>query len=135
MSSSTDLKLVTLTAGEDLSDSLYETLAINSSGQVVKASGTVDVIGLCYESLDAESGAAGEPVAVALVAGGGIAEVKVNQAGTPGQLLFPSSTAGEANIGTGSSTTRVFGVALESADAAGDIIKVLLGYFSVYAAS
>ena len=81
--------VVNLPAGEDLEGDLYEILQINTSGQVVKATAATDiVVGVLAED-PKRTTAAGDMVAVMLIAAGGVGLVKVASSVAAGDLLIP----------------------------------------------
>ena len=129
MSTTKSIDLVNLPAGEDLNDALYHALTINASGQVIQTDATTDrVIGSLAEN-PGRTTVAGDMVAVQLVGKGGVGLVKANAAITAGHLLVPTATdgkvAGVANIAALSANQMGFGIALEAATAADEVIRYL----------
>ena len=122
-------KTVTLTAGADLRNAIYEALTVDASGQVVQASATTaHVIGALAGNPIGSSDTTGMAVQVAVVGGGGVLKIKAGGAITAGQLVVPSATAGRvsgvADIGSLAEDQMAIGVALEDA-ADGDVFSVL----------
>lgn len=134
MSSSTSVKCVTLPAGEVLAGDLYELVKIEDDagvGKVIKTTAATDTaVGVVYESMDDQSGADGEPVTVALIAAGGIGEVKAGGAITAGDIVVPDAAvagraaSGGADVAALAADVVGIGIALETA-VDGDVFKVL----------
>lgn len=121
-------KNVSMTAGEDLSGDVAESLKVNGSGQVVKTTGATDVIVGVLAEEPADS-AVGTSVQVTPIGAGGIIGMKAGGAITAGQLIVPDATtngtvAGVANIGSLADDQMAVGIAL-SAASSGDIVSVL----------
>ena len=123
-----NVKTVTLPAGEDLTGSVGELLTVDANGRVAKADGVTEVVvGVLAES--ASRSTVGDGVAVALIGGGGVLQVKAGAAITAGHILVPTAVdgkaAGVANIGALLVDQMSFGIALEAATADGQIISFL----------
>ncbi len=135
MASSQNTKSVNILAGETLVGApLAAALSIDATGRVVEAdTATSVIVGFLAEQPDQSQTTLGENVAVALVGGGGVGKVVANAAITAGNLIIPTTTAGEvagaANIAALIANQMAVGIALEAATAQGDIIEVL--YMSI----
>lgn len=133
MAVATDVKTVTLTAGEDLRGDQYEILTIENDsdvGKVIKASAVTNtIVGILAENPDSSVSTDGRPVAVTLVAGGGVGLCKAGAAVTAGQLAIADATAGRiagaASQAALAADAVAIGVILESG-ADGDVVPVLL---------
>lgn len=113
---------VVLTAGVDLSGSLYRLVVLNSSNQVVLpgAAGAA-CIGV-LDDISAGNGAIGTPVSV-IVYGG--AKLEANAAIAVGADLVAGATTGRAAAAATTGHRRI-AVAYEAAGAQGDIISVIV---------
>ncbi|MCY4318376.1 MAG: hypothetical protein OXE76_04130 [Alphaproteobacteria bacterium] len=133
MSSYQCVKTLSVPAGEDLNDRRYHALTINASGQFEMADAAGEVVhGVLWE--DPGTIDAGRAVTIMDVAAGGIGLVVAGAAIVAGQLLVASATdgrvAGVANVGALAADQVAFGVALEAAGAAGDIIRFKAGHIA-----
>lgn len=129
MSTTQGVMLASLPAGENLNDQLYEALTLNASGQVVRADAVKEVVVGVLAANPGRTTAAGDMVSVMLIGQGGIGLVKANAAITRGHILIPTTTAGRvagvANTDAIADGVMGFGIALEAATAANDIIRFL----------
>ena len=128
MATTTELKVISLPAGEDLTGDGNELLTINAAGNVIKAAAvTSHVIGVLASNPGTT--AAGDIVPVALIGGGGLGKVKASAAITRGHIVVPTATAGKAagvaNIAALAANQMGIGVALQAATAANEVIEVL----------
>lgn len=134
MSSSQNVKVVNLIAGEDLRGDVYEILKVNASGQVIKTTAVTDsTVGILAEEPRSDAATTGFGVPVVLIEGGGVGVVKAGAAITAGQLLVPDATAGRvagvANAAALATSSMTIGVALDSA-ADGDEFRAILGNYA-----
>lgn len=134
MSSSQNVKVVNLIAGEDLRGDVYEILKVNASGQVIKTTAVTDTtVAILAEEPRSDADTTGTGVPVVLVAGGGVGVVKAGATITAGQLLVPDATAGRVAGVTGAGGLAVdsmsIGVALDSA-VDGDEFRAVLGNYA-----
>lgn len=119
--------VVSLPAGADLTGANNEAVTLNASGQVVKADAATEKVYGVISSAPVSS-AVGSPVGVALVQGGGVLKVKASAAITAGHSLIPTTTAGKVAGTSGRPSVagqQSFGIALEAATAADEIISFL----------
>ena len=121
--------LTTYVAGADLRNSLYELLALNAAGRVVKADAvTSRVIGVLAEEPDKNVDSTGRAVTVAKINGSDKLLVKAGAAITAGHLVIPSTTDGKAegvaNIAAITTNAMAIGQALQAASAENDVIEV-----------
>jgi len=123
------IKILTMLAGEAFAKgSLHELVAI-SGGRVVKADGDAADLQLRQPVgiLAVDAAAVGEAVTIVDLDGGGIAKVKVNAAVAQDAILVASNTPGKADDvaaeGNLAADQVAFGVALEAATAANEIIS------------
>ena len=129
MATTTDVKQVTLPAGENLKGDALETLKLNAAGQVVKTDDATDsVVGILF--MDPDTTKAGDAVPVMLIGGGGIGKVKVANGVAAGDILVPTATAGRADGVTGGVAALAadqsgFGIALEASTSDNQIIEFL----------
>lgn len=130
MATEQNTKAVTLIAGEDLRDDLYEILQIENDsnvGKVIKATGVTNtIIGVLAEEPRSDVTTDGLAVSVLLLSG--VVPMKAGASITAGQLIVADTTAGRvagvANVGALADDSMAIGVALESASD-GEIFKVL----------
>lgn len=120
---------VNLVVGEDLNGDYGEVLALNTVGQVIKAStATSAIIGVLAEDPKRTTTAGVDSVPVALIGKGGVLRMKAGAAITAGQVIVPDATsgrvAGVANIGALAADQMGVGFALEAA-ADGQLLEVL----------
>ena len=130
MATQESIKLVTMTAGQDLRGDQYEILQIEDdggAGKVIKATAVTNtVVGVLYEKPNADIDTDGNGVAVAMLHG----KVKLKAGGTvtAGGLVVPDVTAGRvvtvANAGALAADSMAIGVALETA-ADGEIFTMI----------
>ena len=129
MSTTQCLTTVSLPAGENLNGDLYEVLTLNASGQVVKADTATEVVVGVLMIDPGRANAAGDHVTVGLIAGGGVGLVKASAAITAGALLIPTTTdgkvAGAADTAALVDGQMAFGIAIEAASAADEVIQFL----------
>ena len=128
MARNESLKVVTLEAGEDLTAGANYTVTMDANGRVVATDAVTDVIvGTVVHP--PTTAAAGSPVSVALVPGGGIANMIANGAIVRGHLIVPTAVdgkvAGVANIAALVANQMAAGFALEAA-VANQIFEVLV---------
>ena len=127
MASYETVKTITLLAGESLVGDFAEILTLDTTGRAVKTSGaTSRTIGVLAE--EPPSATVGQPVAVAVIGGGGIIKMKAGATITAGQVVVPDATAGRvagvAGLGNLVVDQMGLGTALSAADD-GDIFPVL----------
>lgn len=130
MASAQSTKTVSLLAGEDLRDDLFEILQVEDDGgvgKVIKASAVTEVvIGVLAMNPDGANSSDGEMVSVTLLQG--IVKMKAGGVVTAGDLVVPDSTAGRvvtvADIGALAVDSMAIGIALETA-ADGEIFQCL----------
>ena len=122
------IKIVSLPAGADLTGAYLHALTIDATGRVVSADAATEfVIGILAEAPTVAT--IGFNVSVMLIGGGGIGKCVAQAAITAGHVLIPTATAGKvagvANIGALVADQMSFGIALEAAAAADQIISFL----------
>ena len=130
MASAQSTKTVSMIAGEDLRNNVYEILQVENdlgTGKVIKATAVTNtVIGVLAEDPDGTATTDGETVPVVLLEG--VVKMKAGAVITAAQLIVPDVTpgrvAGVANVGALAADSMAIGIALESA-ADGDIFEVL----------
>ena len=127
MSTTQSAKLISVEAGENLNGDLYETLKINSSGQFVKTTDAADIVAAILFQDPGQDISAGDHVTVMDIAAGGIGLVKAQGAISAGELLAAHATDGKADGHAAftnlASNQSAFGIALEAATAANEIIR------------
>ena len=121
------VKIVTLPAAGNLSGRLNQAVTINSSGRVTPTDAVTEIIvGTIAEK---PSAATDSPVAVALIAGGGVIPMVAQAAITRGHIIIPTTTdgkvAGVAAVSNLATNQMGAGFALEAATAADQVIEVL----------
>ena len=129
MTTINNLEILSLPVAENLNDSLYEAVTLNASGRVTKADATTEVVvGIIAENPN-RALVAGDYISIAPINLMGIGAVKASAAITRGNLLVPSATdgkvAGAANVAGLATNQQAFGVALQAASAADEIIEFL----------
>lgn len=133
MSTTQSACTITLPAEGNLKDKLYHALTLNSNGRVEEANAATElVVGILFIDPNRDT-ADDDPVTVMDIAAGGIGLVKAQSAITAGQLLVPTTTAGKVdgkNKGSLNNDEVPFGIALEAAAAADEIIRFKAGYYS-----
>ena len=121
-------KVVSLAAGEDLTGSFAEALTVDASGRVVKTASATDVIVGALASEPAATADTGAAVAVAIIGGGGVLQMRAGGDIDAGQLIVPSATAGRVDsvddIAGLAANQMAVGIALSGA-ADGDVFQVL----------
>ena len=114
--------IVTFEAAEDLRNSNNEAVKL-SGARVEKADTAGDaIIGVIASS--ASAAAVGTPVGVALLNKGGILKVKAQTTIAAGAYLKATTTAGKVD-GQSSAAASTFGIALDAATAADQVISFL----------
>lgn len=125
MAASSEPRIVSFTAGEDLSSKEYHFVKFGSSkSEVVAAGANERAIGIVQNA--AENGEVAE---VALPGGGG--KLKVSGAVSLGKMLT-STSAGKGEVADAAGEW-VAAIAYESADADGDVIGVEVTGFTAHA--
>ena len=137
MSTHEGIKTVSMIAGVAIAaGSLYELVAINSAGKVVKCDFDGTAVGEREPAgiLAQDSAKLNDVVTIIDLDAGGIAKVKVNAAVAAGATLVPSVTAGKADdvaaVGVLAADQVPFGKALEAATAANQIVSFKIGRFA-----
>lgn len=117
------VQLVSLKAGEDLTEAQFSPVKLDANGNIVKATQATDiVIGVLQDNP-----AAGQMGAIMTF---GITKVKAGDAISVGSLLTAHNNGTAKPASTGS---KVFGIALTPASAAGQVIAALVlpGLFGI----
>ena len=127
MSTTQGVKTLTMPAAGNLKDKLYHALTINADGRVEEADAATEIVAAIMFIDPNRDTANDDPVTVMSIAGGGIGLVKASAAIGKGHILVASAVAGKvagvANIGALADDQMGFGVALEAAAAADQIIR------------
>jgi hypothetical protein len=108
-------KCVTLTAGADLSGSMYCFVTLNSSGQVILSSAGGDAIGVLQNN--PTSGKAAD-----VMVGPGLTKLKAGAAANAGGYITPDASGRGIGMGTGD---RRLGQFIGIPTAANDIVTAL----------
>ena len=132
MATTTQLCVVSLTAGETLTSADAMKLVHIDGGKVKKVSASTQVcVGWLPDNPETSRGVSakdGDVVRVALLAGGGIGKIKAQATFSAGAILV-SHTDGRAksvaNLGAIPTDSNGVGVALEAATAAGQVVEFL----------
>lgn len=120
----------TFHAGVDLSDSLHAALSINATGRCVLATAVSGPI-IGHLAMSPEQGVVGEPISVAMIAGGGKMKARAGAAVTRGHLLVADAAGADSAgrlVGVNGLTNipanrMSCGIALEAATADGDYFQ------------
>ena len=128
MSSFERVSTVNMIVAEDFDDSLYELVTINSDGRCTKADAATEIpYGIVAENPGRTTVAGVDRIAIAPINLTGRGLVKASAAITRGHVLVASATdgkaAGVANIAGLAANQMGFGIALQAAAAADEIIE------------
>lgn len=118
MATTEAITTVSLVAAADLSALQFTAVVANSAGKIAAATIGANCVGILIS----------KPVTdqAGTVVTDGIAKIKAGAAVTAGAKVMADAT-GRAVTAVGGGTNHVLGVAMESAAAAGEIIRVLVG--------
>lgn len=133
MSTTQGVRTLSVPAGEDLNGQLYAPLTIDGNGRYILADAATDVVHAILFMDPKRVTAAGDHVSVMDIHAGGIGLVKAAEAIAVGRILTAPAAGNEggaesvANIAGLVANQSGFGIALEAASAADEIIRFHAG--------